>query len=87
MVRKISVTNAKTPCYPEAPDTGVQDITKLLLTILPQILGDDTVVVHVVSNNIRRGLNGINLEVEWDTTSAQEGEGGNLWRIIFTNRR
>jgi hypothetical protein len=51
MVRNISVPKAKIMCYPGA---RVQDIRSLLPTVLPQMPGADTVVVHVGSNDIRR---------------------------------
>ena len=51
MVINISVPKAKTLFYPGAQ---VQDITRLLPTVLPQMPGADTVVVHVGSNDIRR---------------------------------
>jgi hypothetical protein len=47
----ISVPGAITLCCPGA---RVQDITRLLPTVLRQLLGADTVVVHVGSNDIRR---------------------------------
>jgi hypothetical protein len=51
MVRNISVSKAKTLCYPGA---WAQDITRMLPTLLPQMLGADTVALHVGSNDIRR---------------------------------
>jgi hypothetical protein len=48
MVRNISVPKAKTVLYPGA---RVQDITRLLPTVLPQMPGADTVVVHVGSKD------------------------------------
>jgi hypothetical protein len=51
MVRNISVPKAKTLCYPGA---RIQDKTRLLPTVLPQMPGADTVVIHVGSNNNRR---------------------------------
>ena len=45
------VPKAKTLCYPGA---RVQNTTRLLPTVLPQMPGADTVVVHVGSNDIRR---------------------------------